>query len=288
MRYNMTDCLDIASTLATGALIEPIVHPKPGAVTALVGHRDKSIIDYTLQTPALVAALYEACRNASGGFVAEGMRSYRLWLKRLGIRVNLSLGTVLMLLPLAAAARVAGAPSFCMATRLLREHTSVEDSIEYYKTLRYLAPSHLGRYRGPLPDVSSGASPPGLWRVLEASSVDNVHWDMINCYPLTRLALSILDDMGLNRDAVLTAILTILAEAGDTLIMRKYGLRAFKIAIYEARLALNIARRTDDIAGGVVFLDRLWRPRGWSPGSTLDIVATAISVHVYNRSRSLV
>ena len=282
----MAGCLDIASTLATGALIEPIVHPKPGAVTALVGHRDKSIIDYTLQTPALVAALYEACRRASGGFVAEGLRSYRLWLKRLGIRVNLSLGTVLMLLPLAAAARVAGMPNFCMATHLLRERTSVEDSVEYYETLRYLAPSHLGKYRGPLPDVSSGVSPPGLWRVLEASSVDNVHWDMVSCYPLTRLALSVLDDMGLDRDAILMALLTILAEAGDTLIMRKYGLRAFKTAIYEARLAVGIARRTGDIAGSVVFLDKLWRPRGWSPGSALDIVATAVSVHVYNNSLS--
>ena len=283
----MADCLDIASTLATGALIEPIVHPKPGAVTALVGHRDKSIIDYTLQTPALVAALYEACRRASGGFVAEGLRSYRLWLKRLGIKVNLSLGTVLMLLPLAAAARIAGMPSFCTATRLLRERTGVEDSVEYYETLRYLAPSHLGKYRGPLPDVSSGASPPpGLWRVLEASSVDNVHWDMINCYPLTRLALSVLNRMELNRDAILMALLTILAEAGDTLIMRKYGLRAFKTAIYEARLALGMVRRTGDIAGSIVFLDKLWRPRGWSPGSTLDIVATAVSVHVYNNSLS--
>lgn len=283
----MGRCLDIAATLATGALIEPIVHPKPGAVTALAGHRDKTIIDYTMQTPALVAALHGACRRAAGGFVAEGMRSYRLWLERLGIRTNLSLGTVLMLLPLAAAARITGVPSFCTATRLLRERTGVEDSVEYYETLRYLAPSHLGKYRGPLPDVSSGASPPGLWKVLEASSVDNVHWDMTNCYPLTRLALSVLNRMGLNRDAILMAILTILAEAGDTLIMRKYGLRAFKTAIYEARLALGMARRTGDIAGSIVFLDRLWRPRGWSPGSTLDIVATAVSVYVYNKSRLL-
>ncbi len=277
-------CLSIASMLTTGALIEPVIHPKPGAVTLAKDHSDKSIIDYMRQAPAIVHALYSACRNVDRGFIASGLRAYRLWLQRLGITNNLSLGTVLMLLPLAAATRITGEPSTCVATRLVRDNTGVEDSIEYYKTLRYLIPRHLGRYKGPLPDVFSASKPPSLWRVLQASSADNVHWDIVNCYPLTRLALETIEDRGLGTESILLALLTLLSKAGDTLIMRKYGLRAFKTVITEARLALYLAEKTGDVTGAVGFLDKLWRPRGWSPGSTLDIIAVAVSIYLYRRS----
>jgi len=183
---------------------------------------------------------------------------------------------VLLILPLCRALPHAGTPreAAWLASRLVREYTGREDAVAYYRLLEALAPSHLGRYEGPVPAVGSGEYPDSLVDALEAASWDLVHGEILNAYPATLEAYEVIVARGgpFNEEALLAALLRVLAEHGDTLIARKWGLRAYKTALREAREA---AAAHPGPREALEALDRLWRPRGWSPGAALDVVAAA-------------
>ena len=269
---------DALLALAMGALLEPLAHPKPGAVTRCLGHSDKNIFDFAES----FYYVYSACRaSAIGdckGFIARGIREY-LPLAR--ARGNIQAGTLMLLLPLCRAVQETSMyPALLQeASRLIVECDSPESARLYYRLLEEAGVSHLGVYEGPVPSVGSGRYPGSLWEALWAARWDLVHRELLYGYPIvgeaSRVVLSRLRAGW--EEAILWALLSILARHGDTLIAHKYGWRAYKKALWEARHALQIASGRG-VRGALEYLDSLWRPRGWSPGAALDIVAAATGV----------
>lgn len=268
--------------------MEASLHPKPGAVTPCQGHRDKSFQDYILHYIALARALEEACTSRRGDPLEAGLRVYSSMLTLLPLPgSNIGLGEALLMIPLAAASsgvEVLEPSGIALEASRLARSSGPGAARIYYDLLARLGPGHLGRYEGPIPGVGEGY-PPDMFSVLEVSRWDHVHRELLEGYPLTLEALKRLECL-ISRgsqleEASLQVLLEMLAMHGDTLIATKWGLRAYERARSEARVALGMVRRGSiTVAGALESLDKLWRPRGWNPGAALDILATALGLHM--------
>ncbi|GAB6148442.1 hypothetical protein JCM10135_09840 [Stetteria hydrogenophila] len=275
------------SALLAGPLVEPLLHPKPAAVTRLVGHRDKSVLDFAVHAVALAQGMMASCASR-GDRVADGLRVYRLMLDRLGIRGNVAAGTAFLMIPLAAALGAAGkslsARELASLASEIAASSGPRATLEYYRLLERLRPSHLRRYKGPVPAVGARGPLPPLVDVLRASSWDLVHSEVLGGY---RRTLSVAERLGCRplrpeelEERALAEMLRLLASHGDTLIRAKWGSRAYLQAKLEAREALLIAERRG-VRAAAEWLDGLWRPRGWNPGAVLDVIAAALGLHFY-------
>lgn len=281
----------LVSVLAYGLYLEPVIHPKPGAVTMFRAHSDKSVNEFILNASIAEVALRESCLWGSEGLrspIARGLRVYRLLVVRAGLKTNVALGSIMLLLPLAVAlSRRAGDPVGLLvreAHSIILRETGVEEAREYYKLLEYFKPSHLGRYEGLIPGVGSGY-PTSFVEILRVASWDLIHRELLEGYPITLEAYNLIARSGsLDWDIVLSTLLELLARHGDTLIASKYGFSAYKRAKLEAGEALRIAER-EGVLRAIEWLDELWRPRGWNPGAVLDVIATALSLTLYSSLR---
>ncbi len=272
-------CWDRVLGLAWGLVLEPLVDPKPGAVTRLRGHSDKDAFSYGVGSLAGVEACFMACQGWCEGVVARALEAYLRGLRSLRVGVNLQLGSVLLLAPLCN--RI---PYVSSVGELLEEGSRCArglgkaDAQAYYKALEELGVGHLGRYEGRIPGVGSGSYPQSFLDVLKAGSWDHVHRELLEGYPLTKGAVEvILSHGGPGREeALIEALAWLISEHGDTLIASKYGWSAYKRSLWEARVAVKLwgARR------GLELLDREWRMRGWNPGAALDILAVATGVSI--------
>ncbi|MCI4460545.1 MAG: triphosphoribosyl-dephospho-CoA synthase [Acidilobus sp.] len=274
-----------APALAAGAVIEPLAHPKPGAVTRLRPQADKDVLTFAVHSVALASALLASCEASASGSpdpIAVGLRAYRASLRRLGLRVNVGLGQALMLIPLSASLPTSYGSPELMAGRAseLIMYSSAEASREYYALLRDLEPSHLGFYRGPLPDFREEPRL-GLGELLRLVTWDLVASEVTGGYRLTLRALKVIEGAGgVSEGAIARALAWALAEAGDTLIARKWGLRAYLAS--RAEVALEASR--GDPVRALEALDDLWRGRGWSPGAVLDVISAALGLHLASRA----
>ncbi len=270
-----------------GPRLEPLIHPKPGAVTRIHAHPDKDIVDFMLAVTPLEAAAHATCIEAytrCKGSIAVGLSLYKSLYRMMGIKTNINIGTLILVLPLAASHGLTGSrdPGRLASTAsiIVRECTGEEEAKLYYDLLKSTSPSHLGVYKGPLPSVGEEPKGYGFKDIIEYTSWDLVHSELANGYRASLQALEVLKKSpGSLEDKALHALLYILSEYGDTLVARKYGFRAYKVLRIEARIARTLATRVG-VRRAVEELDRLWRPRGWSPGSALDILATVIGFYI--------
>jgi len=278
------------SLIAYGLYVEPIIHPKPGAVTILRPHADKDVLLFAEHASIAEVALYEACMWAYRGLkspIARGLSVYRGLVEKFGIKTNVALGSVLLATPIAVAlSRMFGAPVSSIvgeARRVVYEETGSEEAAEYYRLLEYFKPSHLGRYTGPIPGVGEGYAR-SFVEVLRVASWDLVHRELLEGYPVTLQAYNIIAS---RREPLpelfLRTLLELLATHGDTLIAAKYGFTAYRRAKAEALEALKRASEWG-VYEAVEWLDRLWRPRGWNPGAVLDILAVTLGLVNYGRT----
>ncbi|MGC9112533.1 triphosphoribosyl-dephospho-CoA synthase, partial [Acidilobus sp.] len=265
------ECMVNASALSLGAILEPLAHPKPGAVTRVEGQKDKDIFDFALNHEAVERGALAACVKAAEGAgdpIAAGLEEYLRAVKGMGLRTNVGLGQALMIIPLASASPGRpGTKDLCRAASELVRRSTPRASEAYYELLRLFTPSHLGRYWGPLPDVSEGRPTVGLGEVLKA--VDDItSQEVVNGYRLTQAAVEIMRKEvreGYER-ALVRAYSYLASTVHDSLLARSKGVRASLIATAEASLASNFE-----------LLDRMWRSRGWSLGSILDVLSAAAS-----------
>ncbi|MCE4618563.1 MAG: triphosphoribosyl-dephospho-CoA synthase [Desulfurococcales archaeon] len=263
------------TAISLGLLFEPLAHPKPGAVTRCTSHRDKDIMIYAKTLYPVIRSCQIACTGECRSFMARGLREYAKLLQRI-TGTNPNLGSLLLLLPLCRASNSTGVVEDLLkeASELVVACDSRETAKAYYDLLSSLGVSHLGRYEGPLPSVGSNSYPTGLLPILEFTKWDHVHRELLNGYPITYEAYRMIRNEGLSEESIIKTVLTLLSKYGDTLIGRKYGWRAYKRAIREAREALRYSEKLG-IATAIAWLDRIWRERGWNPGAILDIVAVA-------------
>jgi len=286
------DVCDRVPLLAAGLYIEPALHPKPGAVTRLESHSDKTLLDFLFHASKASHVLVRACRvGAEGGecprVVRDGLRLYLKVAEE--IRRNIAFGSFLLLLPLAGALpRAHRRPEVLAieATRLALNCTGTEETSLYIKIMNVLKPSYLGSYEGPSVDVTKppeGKMPP-FRELLRSASWDLVHSEITESYPRTLEAYSIISERMTQgsdlEEASLWALLYGLAYWGDTLIYHKYGSRAYAQSISEAMYALRMAER-HGVRSALEWLDSLWRPRGWNPGAVLDVLATGIGLIMF-------
>ncbi len=279
------------NALLMGPKMEPLLHPKPGAVTRLSEHKDKNVVDFCEHTLLIESATIRAFVASKDKVledpIAEGLEEYFNLLRKFKVKSNIALGTTLLHVPLAAALGDLGYPAD--PSKLVQRASSLVLSSErggkiYYKILELLRPSHLRKYEGPIPAVGEGY-PRSFAEVLRSAAWDLVHSELLKGYPLSLKVLSLIDQhleekKGIEESALL-AMLKILSDHGDTLILTKYGIRAYQKAIADSRIALFFAERVG-IKEALRELDREWRKRGWNPGAVLDIVSTGISLYYYS------
>jgi len=280
------------SLLISGLFIEPAVHPKPGAVTRLKGHRDKSFMDFLYNNSIAATVLSKACWEASLGrltcIYGRAFRELAGFYRRY-MRTNTSMGSWFLHLPLAVALGVYGpvpVPDLASrAARILRSVSEPCDTQGYYRLLATIAPSHLGRLYHSLPDALSGhnGGMPRLWDVVAyAASTDIVHREVVVGYSESitryRRMVELAESMGLE-EAASTVFLEMMASIPDTLIRRKYGTRA----------SLRVREMAKLVVRGVSSIDELdWFMRGmdYNAGSLLDILSVAISFYMYETLRA--
>ncbi|WP_148679086.1 triphosphoribosyl-dephospho-CoA synthase [Aeropyrum pernix] len=290
------DC-SLAATLSYGAVLEPYLHPKPGGVTPYASEGGKSFGDFvlhaTLSSRLLAWACLKAWKNGPIGVIASVKERYlREVVPR--FKGNIAYGTFMLMAPLAVAIALSKSSEPEELVTTARDTiyccTGRRESLLHYKILRRLSPSHLGRYRGELPDVASGGERdiPPYPLLLKLNSWDMVHRELAKGYPITleayRHSLNRVKEGRSVEEALLEALLKVLAEHGDTLIFQKYGGRAFKMAREEARVAFHVSERWG-VRHAITWLERLWRGREWNPGAALDIVAVASGLLLITISR---
>lgn len=281
-------CSKGISALIAGPTLEPLFHPKPAAVTRIEGHEDKDVLDFGVHASILTRSMMEAC-IAKEEKLAAGLGVYKKLLEKLGVRRNIAVGTTLLMLPLAAAlsesAELLSARELARFASKIAVNAGPETTRAYYDVLNLVKPSHLRRYRGYVPAVGDKGPFPGFREVLRAASWDLIHSELLDGYKRTLVVLERLGDKPLSprelEEKALIELLRLLADYGDTLILAKWGMRAYTRAKLEARAALSLAEKVG-VYEAIDWLDSLWRPRRWNPGAVLDIVAVAIGLYFYN------
>lgn len=308
---------DIALCGALASLLEVSGWPKPGNV-----HRTSSLEpkferflcgSLLLYNPLLQAANagYRAGNNnrvsgwGLGRLLTEVYNMGLSW-HREG---NTNLGTAMLLLPLSAGAGLLLGSTGAVNLKRLRaasttmlQATTVEDAVEFYKLLRRVGKSWLGRVNGigvGAPDVFDARAYAKIRRlnctfldVMRASSEwDAVAYELANSMPLTfELAYPTLlkyhrESENINV-ATVNTFLTILAQKADTFIIRKLKAAGAEDAEEKAKKISEMAKDVLLLGGAATeegrdalfkMDDELKRGGGlFNPGSTADIVAAGL------------
>ncbi|MCE4617447.1 MAG: triphosphoribosyl-dephospho-CoA synthase [Desulfurococcales archaeon] len=277
----------LVGAIISGLFLEPIIHPKPGAVTRLRGHSDKDVVSFVLNNSLVSSVLFDSCMRASRGDLSC---IYGNVFKKIAViyknemKTNTSMGSWLLHIPLTVSLGFYGPTNSKAlglgATRLLRSLTTECDTHGYYEFLSSIRPSHLGRLIGRFPDALNAEKDglPRLWDILVyASSSDIVHAELVRGYSESirwskRLAELSRDNTF--EDAASRVFLEMLASTPDTLIRRKFGTRTAVRIMEMAKLVLKNVISLDD-------LDRFMRRNGYNAGSLLDILSVSISLFIY-------
>jgi triphosphoribosyl-dephospho-CoA synthase len=306
---------DIALCGTLASLLEVAGWPKPGNV-----HRTSSLEPKFERFLCGALLLYEPLLQAADAGYRAGVTS-RVggWgLGRLLTEVynrglgwhregNTNLGTAMLLLPLSAGAglllgsvRAVNVRRLRSAATTMLQATTVEDAVEFYRLLRRMGKSWLGRVSGAgAPDVFDPRAYAKIRRlnytfldVVKASSDwDVVAYELANSMPLTfEVAYPTLlryhRESGNINVATVNTFLTILAQKADTFIIRKLKAAGVEDAEERAKRVSEMAKHALSLGGAATEEGRealfkmdeeLKRGEGLlNPGSTADIVAAGL------------
>jgi len=263
---------------ATCACLLEVSAEKVGNVTPARGFADAGFADFALSALAAGPPLAHARPGGVGEAIYRAVAATRRV-----TTTNTNLGIVLLLAPIAAAARLRGGGLRQRLERILRG-LSRADARWAYRAIRLARPGGLGR--SPAADVRR--PPPVTLREAMALAAprDGIAAEYVGGFPVTfgvalrglqraiRRGLSVLD-------AIAQAHLEVLARVPDTLIARKAG--------------PAVARRVSDRAGAVIRVGGLHTGRGrvaarrldqtlrraghrLNPGTSADVVTAALFV----------
>ena len=301
----MLDRVVIASSAALA--LEVTASPKPGNI-----HRFRDAIDtrfehFIISSFAVIPVMSEAVRRGYllslhvldyssveiGFLIYNGVRNARMW-HRGG---NTNLGTMTLMVPLVVAVsavlsdyRELHYRKICGIARKLVEDSTEDDAIYFYKAIRVVKPSYLGRldYWGlpevfdPLFEVKIRRKGITLLDILKPSSL----WDIV----MRELYLGYINILGpyiqvykkFNKaydwnTATILTFLYILSNEVDSIIRRKHGLTLALRIQSNAREALKKAVKENSI-NPVFELDRLFTCLEVNPGSVADFLAPIIMI----------
>ncbi|RLF23716.1 MAG: hypothetical protein DRN15_05220 [Thermoprotei archaeon] len=298
----------IPLALSLGPALEVSGYPKPGNVHRLRDQPDKRFEDFLASSHAMLIAMIKAFDDGlhlRGGMGRHVFSAIKL-ANTLTDGRNTCLGTATLLIPIAYTAGVLSKEGdlpecddlVTETTRVLMDHSTVDDAIWFYRAVREANPRYVRDTRSPieglLPDIWSPSFAEELrtgnirlWDVLKKSSLwDLVSRECVSGYPESlwvSRTLSKLREKGWDWNvAVVYTYLGLLAKREDSLVFRKNGAEA-------ARLIRDMASKAlaDDwekgVPASVWSMDRYLQEKGWNPGATADIIATGISLYYYEK-----
>lgn len=250
----------IASAAQLACLLEASA-PKPGNVSPGLHFSDARYEDFLASAAAIGPAL--ASDLPLGAMIHAAIRATSQW-----TRSNTNLGIVLLLAPLAQAARTA--LPLREALRGVLATTTVDDAREVYAAIRLARPGGMGQVGEQ--DVGGEPSVTLLEAMQLAADRDTIAAEYVDGYPVTfdvgLPALVAARAEGLDWEATtVKTFLALLASVPDSHIARKHG-RA---------KALDVSRRARS-APDLSDFDRELRTAGLNPGTTADLTAAALYV----------
>jgi triphosphoribosyl-dephospho-CoA synthase len=268
---------EVGAAAQLACLLE-VSAPKPGNVSPERHFHDTRYEDFLASAVAIGPALSAAGEQPLGITVRDAMAATAQWTSS-----NTNLGIVLLLTPLARAARRSGGPLRDRVSEVLGE-TTVSDAAEVYAAIRRARPGGLGQ--APKEDVAARPSVTLRDAMRLAAERDAVAREYATDFALTFEtgvpALREARAAGLSwSDAAVETYLVLLAAVPDTHIGRKLGPAA----------ANEVSRRAGQVlhAGGVRsvsgrealarFDAELRDPRNTrNPGTTADLTCAALFV----------
>lgn len=301
---HVSDCLELA------VLLEASAH-KPGNVN-IVTDFDSTRYEHFLASAVAAAPSFEQAAERGIAVSAGEMRPADAAMGRIirdcVSRVNswqhggnTLLGTIILLVPIAAAA---GATEFSDQSleiprlrerlKLMIESTTPEDAVDVYEAIGIAGPAGLGavpEFDVNDPDSASRLLGEGvsLFSVFKlAAGYDTVCSEWVSNYPVTfdlaypslskRLAKGEESDR-----AIVSSFLEILSRVPDTFIARKAGMaKARKVSAGAAEILKLGGFETAEGRKSLGVFDRRLREEGnlLNPGTTADVMAAALSLCV--------
>jgi triphosphoribosyl-dephospho-CoA synthase len=227
----------------------------------------------------------DAGEQPLGVTIRRALEATRRWTK-----TNTNLGIVLLLAPIARAARATAPRSLRDRVRAVLAATTIADASNAYAAIRLAAPGGLGRT-----DEQDVFSEPTV-RLVEAMTLARERdaiareyatgFDTTFTLAVPALARARADGLDWD-DAIVETYLTLLAEAPDSHIARRAeGAAATALAMQRCAQA-TLAAGGVRTAGGreaVAALDRDLRLHARNPGATADLTAAAIFVTLLEAS----
>jgi triphosphoribosyl-dephospho-CoA synthase len=302
-------CLELAILLEVSA-------DKPGNVNPTVGFEGTDYTHFLASAVAATPFFRLAARRGLavskgkiapnevgvGGVIRDCIAEIANW-QRGG---NTLLGTVLLFVPLAVAAGMSSVKRGVFQPSVLRQNikkiveaTTPEDAVAVYEAIRIAKPSGLGKV--PDLDVNDPTSTDRilseritLYQVFQiASAYDMICSEWVNNYPVTfdfaypSLKKHLDDGESLNT-AIIHTFLEVLAAHPDTFIARKVGMeRARKVSAMAKEVLESGGLKTPIGKEKLRLFDAILRLDGnnLNPGTTADIIATAIALTILSGYR---
>ncbi len=303
--------ISLAGQLAT--LLEVSGYPKPGNIHRLYDFKDTRFEHFLASAVALGSTLkvmalrgMEArlkMRRVDEIGLGGGINSCVTATKRWHRGRNTLLGTMSLLVPLAAGAGMTVADGELSSLRALRQRTTVamksttvEDAVEFYDAVIAAGAGGLGRLEIGAPDVTSPSAKEELrskgLRLIDVMKV-SAKWDGVARewvggmkvtfqagYPTVSTVFEETGDINL---ATVHCYLTILSQQPDTLIARKLGWetaekvskRAEKILAAGGLLTAKGRRLLEDFD-----LSLRTHDNRYNPGTTADLTAASLMVAI--------
>ncbi|MCD6420437.1 MAG: triphosphoribosyl-dephospho-CoA synthase [Synergistetes bacterium] len=254
--------------------------PKPGNVYPFKGFPEMDFADFILASVNMGISLYDVDVLGVGELIYRSLeRTY----KDLGVNINL--GVVLLIVPLAKAYWLRGERESLRDTLCnVLDSLSIEDAMWVYKGIRMVSPGGMGRSKRAdirdAPDVT----------LKEAMNIakdrDSIAYEYASCYEITfdflyprlvgnRCDLSL-------QDAVVQVFLELLSTMPDSLIARKYGEDVARDVINMAKSVLSTGgMRSIEGRKAVSEFDAYLRgdDKKLNPGTSADLIASALMVY---------
>jgi len=251
---------------------------KPGNVSPGRPFRDMTYEDFMVSAVAIGPAMGAAGGVGLGRTIREAVRATRSW-----TRANTNLGVILLLAPLARAAR-SGAGELRERLRHVLEGTTIADAAETYAAIREAAPGGLGEVGSQ--DVHDTPTVT-LQRAMElAADRDTIAAEYLSDFAVTfNTGAAALRAAREDRlpwpEAIIETYLTILAARPDTLIARKLGMpEAERVSDHAAEVIRVGGVRTVEGTRAIAAFDADLRDpqNSLNPGTTADVTAASVFV----------
>jgi triphosphoribosyl-dephospho-CoA synthase len=274
-----TTARTIALRAATACLLE-VSAPKPGNVHRGADFEEMTYIDFVVSAVAIGPAIESAASGAGvGAALLHAVRATRE-----AVGVNTNLGTLMLLVPLARAARSEG--SLRSAVGAVLGTMTREDAEPFYAAIRWARPGGMGTVAehdiaGPAPQDLMTAMRAAADRDLIARQYAGGFAEVFDdALPWLESELAAGRRLG---DAIVRAFLRLLAKHPDSLIARKCGLdRAKDVSVRAAAVVASGTPGEDSYRRAVADFDFWLRADGRrrNPGTTADLIAATLFVAI--------